>query len=78
MISLEQEEPRQTIQRLRNVLGVRKYLDQAKVRTAMCEVKVRLQGRFDALETALTLPANHRVIPPQGGHRPVQGRTYDA
>ncbi|KAF2993224.1 hypothetical protein E8E13_001126 [Curvularia kusanoi] len=77
MINLVKEEPRQAILRLRNVLGVRKYLDQAKVRTSMRDVKTRLQTRFDALETALALPANRRVIPPATGRRPVTGRTFD-
>jgi hypothetical protein len=77
MISLVKEEPRQAIQRLRNVLGVRKYLDQAKVRTAMRDVKVRLQDRFNAIEAALALPVNRRTIAAQNGRRPVQGRTFD-
>ena len=41
MISQVQEEPRQEIQPLRNILGVRKYLDQAKVRT---DLEDRLQN----------------------------------
>jgi hypothetical protein len=78
MISLVNEEPRQAIIRLRNVLGVRKYLDQAKVRTAMRDVKLRLQTRFDDLETALALPANTRVITGSTvTRRPVNGRTFD-
>ena len=77
MINLVNQESRQAIFRLRNVLGVRKYLEHAKVRTAMSDVKIRLQTRFDDLERALALPAHTKVIAGTGGRRPVNGQTFD-
>lgn len=67
MTSLVKDEPRLAIARLRDVVGARKYLGDAKVRKFMGDVKLRLQTRFDELETALGKPENVREIAAQRG-----------
>lgn len=64
MVDLVNDEPRHAIIRLRDVVGARKYLGDAKVRKAMADVKIRLQTRFDELEEALAKTENRREIVP--------------
>ncbi|KAJ8115792.1 hypothetical protein OPT61_g2643 [Boeremia exigua] len=69
MISATAVEPKLAIARLRDVAGVRKYLGDAKVRTYMANVKIRLENRFDELEQALAKPENTRSIVPARGDK---------
>ncbi|KAJ4301307.1 hypothetical protein N0V90_003398 [Kalmusia sp. IMI 367209] len=47
---LVKNDPGAALLRIRNVLGVRRYLDSDKVRKALKDVKIRLQERFDEIE----------------------------
>lgn len=70
MTSLVKDEPRLAAARLRDVVGTRRYLGGAKVRKFMGDVKLRLQTRFDEIETALGKPENVREIAaPRGSAR---------
>lgn len=62
-------DPGAALIRLRNVLGVRMYLNDKKVRGAMRNIKIRLQDRFDAIEAALAKPENARAIQSSGTER---------
>ncbi|KAL1593136.1 hypothetical protein SLS60_010743 [Paraconiothyrium brasiliense] len=62
-------DPGAALLRLRNVVGVRMYLNDKKVRKAMRDVKIRLQDRFDELERALADPKNARSIVSSGSER---------
>lgn len=63
------DDPGAALLRLRNVVGVRMYLNDKKVRKAMRDVKIRLQIRFDEIEAALANPKNARNIASSGSKR---------
>ncbi|KAJ4351410.1 uncharacterized protein N0V89_006752 [Didymosphaeria variabile] len=62
-------DPGAALLRLRNVVGVRMYLNDKKVRKAMRDVNIRLQDRFDEIERALADPKNARSIASGGSSR---------